>query len=77
MVAASRAVLEFDAKRYFVGGKPHEFMVMMYKFIEEAGERVPAVRHVDGTARPQTVDNVDNPVWRISSSRSKTSPGRP
>jgi len=53
-----------DAKRYFVDGKPHEFMVMMYKFIEEAGERVPAVRHVDGTARPQTVDNVDNPVWR-------------
>jgi len=52
-----------DAKRYFVQGKPHEFMVMMYKFLEEAGERVPAVRHVDGTARPQTVDNVDNPVW--------------
>ncbi len=30
-----------DAKRYFVGGKPHEFMVMMYKFIEEAGEEGP------------------------------------
>jgi carbamoyltransferase len=53
-----------DASRYFVQGKPHEFMVMMYRFIEEAGDRVPAVRHVDGTARPQTVDHVDNPVWR-------------
>jgi carbamoyltransferase len=53
-----------DAKRYFVQGRPHEFMVMMYRFREEAGERVPAVRHVDGTARPQTLDNVSNPVWQ-------------
>jgi carbamoyltransferase len=53
-----------DAQRYFVQGKPHEFMVMMYRFVAGAGERVPAVCHVDGTARPQTVDNVDNPVWR-------------
>ncbi len=53
-----------DASRYFVEGKPHQFMVMMYRFAEGAGERVPAVRHVDGTARPQTVAEVDNPVWR-------------
>jgi carbamoyltransferase len=53
-----------DARRYFVGGKPHEFMLMMYRFLADAAERVPAVCHVDGTARPQTVDNVNNPVWR-------------
>ena len=52
-----------DAERYFVRGRPHEFMVMMYRFIEGAGERVPAVKHVDGTARIQTTSTADNPFW--------------
>ncbi len=52
-----------DAERYFVRGRPHEFMVMMYRFLDGAGERVPAVKHVDGTARIQTASHEDNPVW--------------
>jgi carbamoyltransferase len=52
-----------DAGDYFVKGKPHEFMVMMYRFKEGLGDRVPAVKHVDGTARIQTVDGADNPLW--------------
>jgi carbamoyltransferase len=52
-----------DASRYFVNGRPHEFMLMMYRFLEGAGERVPAVKHVDGSARIQTVDGIDNPLW--------------
>jgi carbamoyltransferase len=52
-----------DCSRYFVEGKPHEFMVMMYRFLEGAGQRVPAVCHVDGTARIQTVTREDNRTW--------------
>ena len=52
-----------DAQRYFVQARPHEFMVMMYRLLEGASERVPAVAHVDGTARPQTVDGKDNAAW--------------
>jgi len=40
---------------YFINPVDHEFMILMFKFKEGMKERVPAVYHVDGTARPQTV----------------------
>ena len=38
-------------------------MVMMYEFKEDAKGQVPAVCHVDGTARPQTTTAGQNKVW--------------
>jgi carbamoyltransferase len=57
------SLLESRVKNYFVEGSPHEFMIMMYKFVNELKSRVPAVCHVDGTARPQTVDMNQNRPW--------------
>lgn len=63
MEALAPSLLERDIGRYFVGGKPHEFMVTMYRFLEEPAKRVPAVCHVDGTTRPQTVARQQNKNW--------------
>lgn len=57
------SLLEQELNRYFVEGKPHQFMVLMYKFAENVGRAVPAVCHVDSTARPQTVTSQDNRNW--------------
>lgn len=57
------SVLEEDASKYFVDPVFHPFMILMFRFLSSAGQRVPAVCHVDGTARPQTVSRQDNPMW--------------
>jgi len=38
-------------------------MILMYKFRQEMCEVVPAVCHVDQTARPQTVNKEGNGTW--------------
>jgi carbamoyltransferase len=51
-----------------VFGKPHSdpFMVTVLHVAEEQAERFPAVIHVDGTARPQTVSRQTNPrYWNL------------
>ena len=51
-----------------VFGKPHcdPFMITVLGVAEEQRERIPAVVHVDGTARPQTVSRKTNPrYWRL------------
>ena len=48
---------------YFIDPTDHEFMILMFKFNEGLKERVPAVYHVDGTARPQTVNQEQNRTW--------------
>jgi len=48
---------------YFINPVDHEFMILMFKFKEGMKERVPAVYHVDGTARPQTVSYKQNKNW--------------
>jgi carbamoyltransferase len=57
------SILEEDTSKYFVDPTFHPFMILMYQFLPAARERVPAVYHVDGTARPQTVAKQDNPLW--------------
>ena len=57
------SLLAEDAKDYFVDPVDHEFMILMFKFKEQASSRVPAVVHVDGTARPQTVTPELNKRW--------------
>lgn len=49
-------------------GKPHNdpFMITVLSVVEEQRERIPAVVHVDGTARPQTVSQKTNPrYWQL------------
>lgn len=57
------SLLEEEMHTYFVDPAPHEFMVMMYKLKDDAKNRVPAIYHVDGTARVQTVRRNENKNW--------------
>lgn len=57
------SLLAASADEYFAEPEEHEFMVMMYKVKDEARKRIPAVVHVDGTARPQTVRAERNRLW--------------
>jgi Predicted carbamoyl transferase, NodU family len=57
------SLLEDDASKYFIDPVPHHFMILMYKFKPEMCEVVPAVCHVDKTARPQTVNKDQNRTW--------------
>jgi carbamoyltransferase len=57
------SLLEEDASKYFIEPVPHQFMILMYKYKPEMCEVVPAVCHVDQTARPQTVSKDENRTW--------------
>ncbi len=51
-----------------VFGRPHRdpFMITVLGVAEEQRARIPAVVHVDGTARPQTVSQRTNPrYWQL------------
>jgi carbamoyltransferase len=54
-------VLEEEASNWFVGAGVSPFMLFVYVAPAQA-ERIPAVRHVDGTARIQTVNRAQNPI---------------
>ncbi|AIO30245.1 carbamoyltransferase [Burkholderia pseudomultivorans] len=59
-------VLEAKAHEWFSGGRREPlrapFMLFVYDVLPERGERIPAVRHIDGTARVQTVDAQQHPL---------------
>ena len=57
IVLADRAAAVFEA-----GPLPSPFMLFTHTVREEWRERVPAVVHVDGTARVQTVDRFSEPL---------------
>ncbi|MFP3130709.1 MAG: carbamoyltransferase C-terminal domain-containing protein [Nitrososphaeria archaeon] len=57
------SLLEEDKGEYFVDPVAHEFMILMFRFRDGMAGRVPAVYHVDGTARPQTVTRDMNPTY--------------
>jgi len=57
------SLLEEDAGKYFIDPVPHQFMILMYRYKPEMCEVVPAVCHVDQTARPQTVNKDENRTW--------------
>ena len=51
---------------YFDQSYPDPFMLKIYNFLPEKREEVPAVTHVDGTGRLQTVDEGTAPqYWRL------------
>lgn len=59
-LAPSVLASRFDA--YFVG-TPNPFMIIAARVREEVRSTVPAIVHVDGTARPQTVDPRVQPLF--------------
>ena len=56
-------VLEERAAEWFVGGEPAPFMLFIFDVAPDKAARIPAVRHVDGTARVQTVNRAQHPVY--------------
>jgi carbamoyltransferase len=56
-------VLEEEAASWFAGGAVSPFMLFVYDVAPDKAERIPAVRHVDGTARIQTVNRAQNPLY--------------
>lgn len=56
-------VLEEEAPEWFENASSSPFMLFVYPVREEVADRIPAVRHVDGTARIQTVNQQQHPVY--------------
>ncbi len=57
------AVMEERAADWFVGADVSPFMLFVFGVREEKKDRIPAVRHVDGTARVQTVNRNQHPLF--------------
>jgi carbamoyltransferase len=54
------------ASAYFRISQPSPFMTIIVPVREDKREVIPAVTHVDGTARPQTVERAVNPrYWKL------------
>lgn len=58
------SLLEEYRDEYLVGAQPSPFMTITFDVAESQRTVVPAVTHVDGTARPQTVSEEANPLYR-------------
>ncbi|MDQ2906344.1 MAG: carbamoyltransferase [Chloroflexota bacterium] len=56
-------VLEEEAANWFVNADNSPFMLFVFDVRPEKAERIPAVRHVDGTARIQTVNRQQHPLY--------------
>lgn len=56
-------VLEEDAGEWFEGAQYSPFMLFVYDVKPEKADKIPAVRHVDGTARIQTVNRQQHPAY--------------
>jgi carbamoyltransferase len=56
-------VLEEEAAEWFVNGGVSPFMLFIYDVQPDKAARIPAVRHVDGTARVQTINRAQHPAY--------------
>ena len=56
-------VIEEEAHRWFTGAGRSPFMLFVFDVRPEVADRIPAVRHVDGTARIQTINRDQNPPY--------------
>lgn len=56
-------VLEEDAPDWFEHASSSPFMLFVYDVKKDKAEQIPAVRHVDGTARIQTVNRNQHPRY--------------
>ena len=60
------AVLEEAVNDYFVGAVPDPFMIQVYPVRPDKRAVIPAVTHVDGSGRLQTVSRQSNPrFWQL------------
>ncbi len=57
------SVLEDRAAEYFEGSSPDPFMVTVFPIRPQKLAEIPAVAHVDGTGRLQTVSRASNPRY--------------
>jgi carbamoyltransferase len=55
-------VLEERAADWFEGAHPSPFMLFVFPIKRNRADRIPAVQHVDGTARIQTVNRAQHPL---------------
>lgn len=55
-------VLNEEAANWFEGAYDAPFMTFVFRVRKDRAARIPAVRHVDGTARVQTVTHEQNPA---------------
>ncbi|MFP4118411.1 MAG: carbamoyltransferase, partial [Candidatus Woesearchaeota archaeon] len=60
-------VCENDAEKYFETDcpvpRPTDFMLMVYPIKEEFHDKIPAVTHIDGTGRLQTIRKHQHPLY--------------
>ncbi len=56
-------VMEEEAPAWFSGAGQSPFMLFVYDVAQDKAARIPAVRHVDGTARIQTINRGQNPLY--------------
>jgi carbamoyltransferase len=56
-------VREEDATEWFEGAGPSPFMLFVHPVRPDKADKIPAVRHVDGTARIQTVNEEQHPRY--------------
>jgi carbamoyltransferase len=56
-------VLEEAAADWFADAGRAPFMLFVFDVRPEQAERIPAVRHVDGTARVQTINRMQHPLY--------------
>ncbi len=56
-------VLEAEATSWFRDAHESPFMLFVYDVLPERAEQIPAVRHVDGTARIQTIRREQHPLY--------------
>ncbi|HKQ29865.1 MAG TPA: carbamoyltransferase C-terminal domain-containing protein [Burkholderiales bacterium] len=56
-------VLEERAAEWFSGAGAAPFMLFVYQVAPDKIDRIPAVRHVDGTARVQTINRKQHPRY--------------
>ena len=68
------SILVEDVSTYFEQSIESPFMMHVVKIRKEWRDRLPAVTHIDGTGRLQTVDPISNPLYHklISSFKNKT-----
>jgi carbamoyltransferase len=56
-------VLEEEAANWFLNADVSPFMLFVYDVLPDKADRIPAVRHVDGTARIQTINRQQNAAY--------------
>jgi carbamoyltransferase len=56
-------VLEEEAASWFKDARVSPFMLFVHEVAPQNAARIPAVRHVDGTARIQTIRRAQNPLY--------------